>query len=361
MDDDRWPAKYNHVPMMAAHRGRSQLYLHHVTPDRGSFTQQEEEFIQLPQITDVDLDASGVMYLSAWDGAGYSGDSTRGFTVRVMPDGLQTEPFPNLQDASVEQLIEHLKSGSAKARLNAQYELLRRPGAEAGPAAWQVADNQDLPLDIRVAGLFTYAQITGENGIENLVTLTSDDAVQEFALRALADRKQYIEQVPIEPFLTALESSSDRVNIAAIVGLGRLGRSEAVGSLLEIPVPSSFQAPEIGTEGPHATPNSDIIPAHVAANALVEIGNTEALLDAVEQDQNELALWALRYIHETAVPERLISIYADSNDPEWKDKIYITWREFITRKLPMMVLGGGVHGLIHTVHITRELIGRGLP
>lgn len=320
MDDDRWPEQYNHVPMMADW-GRSQLYMHHLTPDRGSFTQQEEEFIQLPQITDVDLGASGVMYLSAWDGAGYSGDSTKGFTVRVVPDGLQAESFPNLQDASVEQLIKHLKSGSAKARLNAQYELLRRPGAEAGQAALQVAENENLSLDIRIAGLFTYAQITGENGIENLVTLTSDKAIQEFALRALADRKQQIDQVPIEPFLTALESSSDRVKIAAIVGLGRLGRSEAVGSLLEIPVPSSFQAPEIGTEGPHATPNSDIIPAHVAANALVEIGDMEALLDAVGQDQNELALWALRYIHETAVPERLISLYAESNDREWKDKI----------------------------------------
>lgn len=320
MDDDRWPEQYNHVPMMADW-GRSYLYLHHVTPEEGSFVQEAEKFIQLPQITDVDIDGSGIMYLSAWDGAGYSGDSTKGFTVRVVPDGLKPEAFPNLQEVSIEELSEYLQSGSAKARLNAQYELLQRPEEEAGQAAWRIAKNRQLPLDIRVAGLFTYAQIAGEKGIENVVQLANDEAVKEFALRALADRKSLVDRVPIEPFLSALKNPSDRVKIAAIVGLGRLGRPEAVEALLEIPVPPSFQAPEMGTEGPHATPNSDIIPAHVAAKALVEIEATEALLDAVEEDRNKLAMWALRYIHDPKVPERLIAIYKNSDDQQWKNRI----------------------------------------
>lgn len=42
MDDDRWPAKYNHVPMMADW-GRSQLYIHRVTMDGPGFTQQAED------------------------------------------------------------------------------------------------------------------------------------------------------------------------------------------------------------------------------------------------------------------------------------------------------------------------------
>ncbi|MDR8393621.1 c-type cytochrome [Aliifodinibius sp. S!AR15-10] len=320
MDDDRWPAKYNHVPMMADW-GRSYLYMHHVTPDQGSFTQQEEEFIELPQITDLDVDGSGIMYLSSWDGAGYTGDSTKGFTVRAVPDGLDPKPFPSLRDASIEELAEHLQSGSAKVRLAAQQELLQRPEGEASEAALKIAQNRQLPTDIRVAGIFTYAQIAGEDGIGNLVQLTNDKQVQEFALRVLADRKAYVDQVPTEPFLSALDSSSDRVRIAAIVGLGRLGRTEAVDELLEIEVPSSFQAPEKGTEGPHATPNPDIIPAHVAAKALVEIGDTQALLDAVETEQNELALWALRYVHELVVPQLLIDIYNSSEDEAFKNQL----------------------------------------
>ncbi|WP_434084239.1 DUF7133 domain-containing protein [Fodinibius salsisoli] len=320
MDDDRWPAKYNHVPLMADW-GRSYLYMHHVTADQGSFTQESEEFIQLPQITDLDVDGSGIMYLSAWDGAGYSGNSTKGFTVRAVPEALDPEPFPNLQEASVSELAEYLQSGSAKARLAAQYELLQRPSGEAETAALRIAENEELPTDVRVAGLFTYSQLTGKEGINNLVQLTGDDEVKEFALRALADRKPYIDAVPIEPFLSALGSPSDRVKIAAIVGLGRLGRAEATDELLKIEVPSSFQAPEAGTEGPHATPNSDIIPPHVAVKALVEIGDTDALLDAVEQEQNELALWALRYIHEPEVPRRLITLYNNSEDAGFKNQL----------------------------------------
>lgn len=333
MDDSRWPDKYNHVPMMADW-GRSYLYMHHLTRDEGSFTQDEEQFIELPQITDVDIDGSGIMYLSAWDGAGYSGDSTKGFTARVVPGGLEPKPFPNLQEASIDELSEHLQSGSAKARLNAQYELLQRSEDEASEVGWQIATNDELQREVRVAGLFTYAQVTGEEGIENLVELTKDEELKEFALRALADRKPYIDQVPVEPFLSGLDSSSDRVKIAAMVGLGRLGAEEAVDELLEIPVPSSFKAPEIGTEGPHATPNSDIIPAHIAVQSLVEIGDTQALLDAVEQDQNELALWALRYIHEPSVPNQLISIYKQSDDGEWKNKIIHTLARIYHKEAP---------------------------
>src|SRR5699024_11017286 len=127
------------------------------------------KFIQIPQITGVDIDASGTLYMSAWAGAGYKGDPEKGFTVRAVPDGLQPKDFPDLENASVDELINYLKSESAKARLYSQYELLRRPEKEAGEAAWDVADNKQLPLDVRVAGIFTYAQIAGEDGIDHLV------------------------------------------------------------------------------------------------------------------------------------------------------------------------------------------------
>ena len=68
MDEPTWPEKYNHVPM-TADWGRSELYINRLKPDGASFQQKEEEFIQLPQITDLDVDGSGRLYLSAWDGA----------------------------------------------------------------------------------------------------------------------------------------------------------------------------------------------------------------------------------------------------------------------------------------------------
>ena len=81
MDEPTWPAKYNQVPMMADW-GNSMLYIHRVSPDGASYTQKDETFIKLKQITDLDVDGSGRLYLAAWDGAGYSGNPNKGFVVR---------------------------------------------------------------------------------------------------------------------------------------------------------------------------------------------------------------------------------------------------------------------------------------
>src|SRR5690606_6018672 len=191
--------KYNNVPMMADW-GRSYLYFHRVEQDRASFVQDEEEFIQLPQITDVDVDAAGAMYLSAWDGAGYSGSPDKGYIVRVMPEDLEYKPFPHVEDFFwTRNLVDLLKSGNAKSRLSAQYELIRR-GKGAG-AVLKLAKDKNLPLEVRVAGIYTYAQLTEGNGVSDLVSLTNDSTIQEFALRALADRKDLVDKVPLEPFI----------------------------------------------------------------------------------------------------------------------------------------------------------------
>ena len=320
LNDNRWPEKYNNTPLMADW-GRSYLYMHHLEPQGGSFTQNEEPFIELPQITDVDIDGSGIMYLSAWDGAGYSGDSTKGFTVRVVPNGMPVEDFPEIDELNTKKLVKLLKSGNAKTRLEAQYELLQRSSTKAADLVWQIADDKNLSADNRTAAIFTFAQLKGEESIPQLVSLTKDDAVREFALRALADRLTYNQNVPVKPFLSGLKSASDRVKIAAVVGFGRLKATEAVPELLDITVPPSFQRPPKDSMGPHATPNASIILAHVAVKSLIKIGETEPLLDAVETEHNKLALWALRYVHEPEVVQRLITIFNNNSDIEIRKEL----------------------------------------
>src|SRR5699024_5252894 len=90
MSEPSWPDKYNHVPMMGDW-GRNMLYIHRLTPSGASYTQKQEDFIHVPQITDVDVDGSGRMYISAWAGAGYSGDSTKGFVIRVVPKNWENK------------------------------------------------------------------------------------------------------------------------------------------------------------------------------------------------------------------------------------------------------------------------------
>lgn len=333
LDDSTWPEKFNRVPMMADW-GRNQLFIHRVTPDGASFTQKQEEFIKLPQITDLDIDGSGRLYLSAWDGAGYKGDSSKGFIVRAVPENWEYNSFPNLKQASVEELADLLKSGSATARLHAQQELISRPAQEASEAAWKIAADKNLPLYARVAGIFTYAQTAEKDGIDNLVKLTSDHEVKEFALRALTDRKALLKEVPIAPFIRGLKDPSERVQVAAIVGLGRLGRIEAAHALLEVPVPPSFVAPAKGTEGPHATPNASVIPAHVAVRALVNLHAVDASIKAVGSENSTIALWALRYMHDPKAVEGLKAAYQEAKDQELKKEILTTLSRLYKKEAP---------------------------
>jgi len=333
LDEPSWPERYNKVPLMADW-GRSQLYIHRVSPVQGSFTQAEEEFIRLPQITDLDVDGSGRMYLSAWDGAGYSGDSTKGFVVRAVPADWEYQPFPDLRKASIPDLQSYLKSESSVRRFYAQQELLTRSPAKAAEAAWEIAADPGLPLEVRVAGIFTYAQAAKEEAIENLAALSLQSEVREFALRALADRKPFRDEVPMEPFLNGLQDPSARVKIAAIIGLGRLGRPEAAQALLRVPVPASFLAPPAGEEGPHAVPNPEIIPAHVAVQALVRLNAVDACIEALGTEQSTLALWALRYMHDPRAVDGLLAAYENPANEALREEITTTLARLYQKEAP---------------------------
>lgn len=333
MDEPTWPQNYNQVPMMADW-GRNQLYLHRVTPDRDSFTQREEEFIRLSQITDVDVDGSGRMYLSAWNGASYVGNPSKGYVVRVVPQNWTYTAFPNLKKATVKKLANLLKANSAVLRLHASQELLSRPAKPVAKAAWKIATNKSLPLANRVAGLFTYAQAAPTTGIEKLVRLTQDASMREFALRALADRKPFVEQVPLTPFLEGVNDPAERVQVAALIGLGRLGKQEAASTLLQVNVPASFVAPGKDSEGPHATPNAAIVPAHVAVRSLVKLNAVGACVRAVGSSSSTLALWALRYMHTPEAADGLIKAYRQTSDETLKGQILITLARLYKKEAP---------------------------
>ncbi|MGY3054294.1 putative heme-binding domain-containing protein [Pedobacter sp. UYEF25] len=324
MDEPTWPDKYNKVPMMADW-GRSMLYIHRVTPDGPTFTQKDEEFINLPQITDLDVDGSGRLYLSAWDGAGYSGNPSKGYVVRVVPNNWTYKAFPDVQKMSVKKLGDLLKSKSAVARLNASQELLRRPAKQAAEISLKIAADKNLSLESRVAGIYTFAQAEGEKAIPLLTVFTKESTMREFALRILADRKEWASKVSIEPFLAGLKDPDPRVQAVATIGLGRLGNRAAIPALLSTKVPDSFAAPakEVA-EGPHATPNSPIIIPHLAVQALLALNAVDASVAAIGTANSTLALWTLRYTHKKEAVTGLIAAYKSANDKKLKTQILTT-------------------------------------
>ncbi len=138
----------------------------------------------------------------------------------------------------------------------------------------------------------------------------------------------------MQPFTEALQNSSARVQAAAIVGLGRLGRKEAAEALLEVPVPTTYVAPAKGTEGPHATPNAAIIPAHLAVQALVSLDAVDACIQAIGTDHSTLALWALRYMHDPKAVEGLIYAYKAYKNQELQAEILTTLSRIYQKEAP---------------------------
>ena len=261
-DEPGWPEKYNDVPMMCDW-GRGQLFIHRIKPDGPSFTQEQENFIKCGRITDVDCDGSGRLFIGSWSNSGFKG-GTGGYVARVVPKGWKYQKFPDLQKRNEVDLANLLTTPSAKTRLHAQQEILRRGGA--GKEVLAVAMDRTLNPKSRVAAIYTLKQLLGTKSHKDLLTLVDDPAVAEHALRSIADRKTQLAGIPQAPFTKALKSNNSRVQVAAAVALGRLGDKSAASPLLSVsnpptvdPLPAFARAPEqdAGPQDIHQSPVID--------------------------------------------------------------------------------------------------------
>jgi len=234
LSEPTWPARYNDQPLMADW-GRKAIFLHRLTPDGATFTQKVEEFAQISQVTDLDVDPSGQMFVGAWDGAGFRGDPGKGYIARITPQGWTHRALPDLATQKIPDLVALHRSASATTRFYAQRELLARPDAASGQAGLlAVGRDASLSLAARVAALFTVAQLDPDP--RTVLALAGDAALREFALRAAADRLPRLQQVklPLAPFVQALQTGTPRQRAAAAVALGRLGQREAASALLGV-------------------------------------------------------------------------------------------------------------------------------
>jgi len=240
LDDPRWPDAYDGQLLMADW-GRKAVYLHRITPDGPTFRQEEEEFVRVSQVSDLDIDPAGQLFLSAWDGAGFKGNPEKGYVVRVVPKEWSHQPAPDFRKLEWDELVDRLASDSGRTRLLAQQALLRRddPALALGGLRGTF-ENEELPLEARVAAFYTWAQIEDDPG--RILAVAADEALREFALRAATDRLPRLEgeDLPLEPFVSALHGDSPRVRAAAAIALGRLGNGEAADALLAV----DYEKPE---------------------------------------------------------------------------------------------------------------------
>jgi len=252
MNEPSWAGTYNNQPMMSDW-GRNGVFIHRLEVDGPSFKQTPEDFIQLSQVSDLDVDASGQLYLSAWAGASYKGSSEKGYVVRVVPKGWEYKAFESFDKANLRVMFEGLDSPSSTIRLAAQQELLTRSNKNLSSKLRDRLSASGLSKEGRVATLYTYAQVAGPEGISTLLEYLDDSDMSEFAIRAATDRLPWLQkaEIPVKSIAAFISSGTDREKAAATVALGRLGNKAAATALLKTPY--SFPV-EAGATAPVGTP-----------------------------------------------------------------------------------------------------------
>ena len=294
--------------------GTSSIYRTPLTADGASYAPvKRQDWAKISRVTDLDIDGNSTLYASSWIGGQYkfSGPNV-GAIVQLRPTGTTPAKFPDLAKADSAALLGHLASPSAVCRQQTQSEILRRgPKPEFKAGLIKLAQGAANPLHVRIAALFTLKSLVGAESHPTLIALANEPAIQEWALRALADRKTQLQDVPTAPFLAGLKSSNPRVQVQALIGLARLGKPETAAAIVPLTA-----------VGDDWSPARRLVP-HVAVRALGELNQVDPLLKVLaanpSAEQLDGALWALKWLHDEGSVKVLIE-GLKSATPEVKKK-----------------------------------------
>lgn len=294
LNEPGFPERYADLPL-TCDWGRSFIFSHHVTPNGATFKDDCREFIGMTRVTDVDVDANSRLYAASWRGASftYEGENV-GYIVQVKPKGYTPEPLPDFDKASEPALVSLLKSPSARRRLEAQRELVRRGiSAEAAYMLGGMAGRLSPPLATRIACLFTLKQALGRYAAGPLESLAAIESIQGWAIRAMADRENEFDEVSAATLQAGCAALMPRTKLEAAVAIARSGKVKYATALL----------PLLGDD--------DAVIAHTAFRCVALLKAHEACFTVIDTNapypQRAGALLALMRMHEPAVVEGLIA------------------------------------------------------
>jgi putative heme-binding domain-containing protein len=305
MDEPGFPPEVGRT-LLTCDWGRSIVYRHPLKANGASFTIEQATFVSIQRPTGIAVDGQGRLYIASWRGGSYtySGPDV-GFLVRVTHPGLKVEPFPDLARSSDEDLLKHLTFASQTWRLHVQQEILRRGAKKNLIEGLEKLAKSKEALPVRVAAIFTRTQLGG--AADFLVGLVKDDQVREFALRALADRKERAATLPAELFERNVADANPRVRLQAVLGLARIGNPKAASALIA----------RMG--------DSDPVVAHTAINALVVLHAADACLAELGRAGTPHTLACVRVLqsfHEKAVVDGLLERFAKTTDDKQRHAIF---------------------------------------
>ena len=270
--------------------GRGWIYRHQMTERGATFTASQEPFVQIPRVTDLDVDANSRMYLASWKGASfkYVGDEV-GYVVQLVPENAPDAQQYDWKNYTEDELIGMMASESHRLRLAAQRELLQRGWATSVPEQLnRLAADRSESLESRIAAVFTLALGLGPEARSPLSDLTEDPQLVPFVLRALCEMPDAMSQpAPIRLLQRSLVAEDSRIRLEAIRAVARLKVDSLEGLVSERVV------------------DQDPIVAHTAIRALIEMGLWEVSFrrwrEIAAAEKAEAYLKVFQSIHDPAL------------------------------------------------------------
>jgi putative heme-binding domain-containing protein len=296
IDEPILPRPYNGM-LYTCEWGRGGIFMHPLTANGAGFKAEQQMFLEIPRPTDMDVDGVGRIYVSSWRDGGFNYSKPEiGYVISLAPKGVEAAKFPDLKAASDQQLVAFIASDSAVRRLASQRELLKRGLKPQTVESLETLASNGKNLAGKVAAIFTLEQGLGAGSYPFLTRLAkTSPEVREFAIKALADRRENAAKVDDKVIAGYLIDPNPRVRFQAVVALGRLGHVD---------------------EGPEILPltaDSDPIVAHVAVKALVALNASNDCIKALEDSKLAPgASMALQAMHDPKTVAGLIRSLTDS-------------------------------------------------
>ena len=307
IDEPDIPARWNNAPF-TADWGREWVYHHALQPKGATYSVSQKDFLRLPRVTDLDVDAKGHIFAASWKGASFTwvGPDV-GFLVRLSPKNFPPETVPDFEKLSDQELSREVASDSHRRRLAAQRALVRRNSGmtlENDPTLFHdhIGNNQ-LRLSSRVAAIFGLKLAMPGSANSLLERHAADPTIQPWILRALADRPDRLGSIKLSTFTEALSAANPRARKEAILALARLRQS---------------------AEAPKIVPllaDPDPIVAHTAVQGLIQLRAASACLAVIDASEVSAAsrsgaFRVLQTLHEPEVVTSLIERLHRETEPQ---------------------------------------------
>ncbi|MEE2639543.1 MAG: PVC-type heme-binding CxxCH protein [Planctomycetota bacterium] len=324
VSESNLPEKYRQA-LFTCDWGRNKVFYHPLRDAGSTFTAQQEDFVSVPRPTDMDVDAAGNLYVASWRKGQfkYQGENI-GFVAVLSPREKSPVRLPDLTKADTGELARLLTSPSHSLVWAVVREIRGRKSMGAVEREAAAILESRLPLANKTAAIAAAGTGFARTQLVKFIG-KKDWELVPLLIRFSADRPQ-VDAATADAILGCLKVSDNRVQMAALVALGRIRNPAHQAAVLKFGRTLTIdRSKDQGVKTPVNTSSKAL--RHVAVQTLATIANSEVLLAAVggESRESSLALEALKWMHTPQVVEGLLDyLQARGTDREaWETLIRI--------------------------------------